>query len=247
MIRMQVTRIIALWMAGLLVAAQPCMAMVVGYCRAGGTPAETYTQVFADDFNREDSGTVGGSWTSETDTGSLLGIVSNTMQWAGDVAASGYVTTDLVSSYYKSKAEVDFKTSTLSATSGGSIQFLQTRNASNANSAIVAIKATSTTLNQVDLIWYDEAGTATTASQAYTFVADTSYTITLEASVATGSSTNDGTITVLINGTPVISLTGLDTYTRQVRYARAGMIYTAMTGTSRTLTFDDFYFGENGA
>ena len=212
--------------------------------------ADPYTVVYQDDFNRSDTGDVatGGSWTSETDTGSLLGIVSNTLQWGpSDTYTAGYVTKDFGVAYLKSKTEVDVKISTLTTSSAGYVQFMQVRNSSNATTATVQLKATGTTLNQISLIWYDEAGTATTVSQDYSFVAGTSATVTIEISSATWASTNDGTITVSVGGNPLISLTGLDTYGKNARYARAGMISLPLAGIERTLTLDNFYFGENDA
>lgn len=211
-------------------------------------PASAYTDVYQDDFNRSDSGTVGGSWTSETDTGPLLGIVSNTMQWGPSAAyTAGYVTKDFGTAYLKSKTEVDVKISTLTTSSGGYVQFVQVRNSANATTATVQLKATGTAINQISLVWYDEAGVATTVSEDYAFVAGTFATVTLEISAATGASTNDGAITVSVGGAQLISLTGLDTYGKTARYARSGMISLPLAGTERTLTLDNFYFGENDA
>ena len=210
-------------------------------------PASPYTAIYQDDFTRADTGDVatGGSWTSETDTGSLLGIVSNTMQWSGTGTTAGYVQKSFTPSYYKFKESVKFNTNTVTTdTTNRTLQILQVRSTSQTTATIQLKANASTSLNQIDLIWYDEAAAATTTSQAYTFVAGTDYTISLEAETATSTSANDGTLTVRINDTPIISLTGLDTYGRQVNTVRAGVLYTSWNTTSRVFTFDDFYFGE---
>lgn len=242
-------RILSLWLAGLLIAGQPCYAMIVGYSKVSdGGGGTTYTQVYADDFDRADSGTVGGSWTSETDTGPYLGIVSNTLQYTSSATTAGYVEKDFGTTYMNHQLSFDWSISTVTTDASNRPYYIASlRNGSASNSVIIVVKSTSTTLNTVALTWYDEAGTATTSSQSYTFAAGTTYSFDLETSTSTGSSTNNGTLTLKINGSAVISLTGLDTYGRQVRYARVGNIYTESTGFSRTLTWDNVYFGENDA
>lgn len=245
-----ITRRELIYAAGGIAVAHPCLASplakVLQLWGAGSTPSgPTYTQVFADDFNRSDSGTVG--WTSETDTGSYLGIVSNTLQWSSTSTTSGYAEKSLGASYYAYKASTDFKANTVTTdTSGRAVQIMQVRSATN-TTATVQVKATSTTLNTIEVIWYNEAASATTSSASYTFASNTNYTISLEVVTSTSTSANNGSIKLSINGASVIDLTGLDTYGRQVSVARLGVLYTSWATTSKVFTFDNYYFGENDA
>jgi hypothetical protein len=72
----------------------------VGLLGAGkGGVVSSASPDFSDDFNRADSGTVGGTiWASETDASSKLSIVSNQLSYSADTSGTtGYVTLNVSS------------------------------------------------------------------------------------------------------------------------------------------------------
>ena len=208
----------------------------------GGGPS--YTSVFSDDFNRTDSGAVGGNWDSETDTASQLSIAGNTMLYTGTgVTTLAYVTENLVTNYYKYKVLFTFKINSLTVSANNRIRLLELRNAAGIIS-LLDLEATSGTINKLRTDIEKEDWTNVTTSTAYSFAADTEYAVEIIVSTATGADANDGTYEVKLNGSTVYSGTGLDTYSRHCsQIGRLGMGYT-ITGITNVLTFDSFDFQE---
>ena len=216
---------------------------VVGMAKVqGGGP--TYTSVFSDDFNRADSGTVGGTWDSETDTASQLSIAGNTMLFTGTgVTTIAYVTKNLGTNYYKYKVGFTFKINSLAVTTTNKIRLLELRNAAGVIS-LLDLEGTGGTINKLRTDIEKEDWTNVTTSTVYAFAADTEYVVEVIVSTATGADANDGTYEVKINGSTVYSATGLDTHLRHCsQVGKVGMVSVTYALTN-VITFDDFDFQE---
>lgn len=243
MTRMQMSRIIALWMAGLLIAAQPCMAMVVGYSRAGGS---AWTTIVFDDFNRADSSIVGGPWTSETDNDGNLGIIGNKLVWTDTTGTAAYVSKTLPGS---AEAEQSVKI-TLNKVSGWApnkyIRYAIFRHSigtsldvslmANSSGAVVGIKTTC----------YDRSGVATSADTAISFAAGVEYTIAATVKVASGASVADGYCKVAVDGVEKYALLNFSNYRASgITELRTGAIYVSGYGADNDIiiTMDDSLVG----
>lgn len=207
----------------------------------------SYTSVFSDYFNRTDSGTIGGSWTSETDTGSLLSVSSNKLVWNGTATyTAGYVEKTFGLSYYKWKVSTKFKVNSISTDTSGRIARIFIGRTSSSDNAYIDIKSNGTTsYNQIIARIKDEGGTFVDTAASYTFANDTEVTIEMTVTTATGASTNDGSVDLKVNGSSLsgFPVTNLDNYGRQIDRARHGIMYLPATVT-KIFTFDDFDFQE---
>jgi hypothetical protein len=232
MIRMQMTRIIAIWMAGLLFAAQPCMAMVVGYCRAGGS---AWTTILSDGFDGDFS-----LWTSETDV-NTIGAVSGsayvvTMAAPAQVA---YLNKTFASPAPYAHVRWDFYASLSDVTAvgnaaGQTIRVAQGGNGSNETMFSVSARC-SAAGGDVDQIQfgYHNGTAATTSNQTFAWVAGQSHHIVAEYYAADGGL---GFATLSVDGVQLVNATGLSNSARTFDRAKLGVALNSMAAAPTTVS-----------
>lgn len=224
--------------------ASPCLAgMGIGvfpYPGPGVVVADEYTSVFFDDFNRADSATVGGSWTSETDTSSLLSITGDALVWNGSSTnTAGYVEKILGSNYYRYKVSFVIKLgSTTTSTSNSVIRVVNLLNDSG-NSSYFGIKSNgSTTINSIITDITKEDFTTINTTTNFAFNANATYNVEIIVTTSTSATANDGTYEVKIDGNVIYSASGIDSYLRHFKKIRSGVTYLSSAQTN-TITIDD--------
>jgi len=194
---------------------------VVGMAKVQGA---TYTTVFSDDFNRADSGTVGGSWTSESDIEGKLGVVSNALHYADDSATASYIAKTVSSPGNGAEIKVAFDYAVNDITWAAANKYLQIAVGRTAGAVSWSVSVES---DRVFTSVYNEASTATSVYTNYSFVADTTYTFEVFFRSATGTGVSDGYFTLKINGAEVYSLPNFGNYGKTNVDHRFGPGYTS--------------------
>uniref|UniRef100_A0A6M3J2D4 Uncharacterized protein n=1 Tax=viral metagenome TaxID=1070528 RepID=A0A6M3J2D4_9ZZZZ len=219
----------------------------------GGVAAGCAASLFEDDFDRGDTGDVqtGGSWTSETDTGALLAIVSNAMVFTLTAQTAANVGKNLGSAYTETWTQFTWAASAVDMGGNNTIQYVLYLN-DNGNSSSIRVRLVtdaSGDLTKVGVFYFNDSAVQTQIGADYAFnpVATTVYTFKLRTKQSTDVDTSDGIVTLEIDDTPVITASDLDYFTyADIQYAQIGNIYTTWTDTAgNTETFNNFEIRED--
>lgn len=199
--------------------------------------------IFSDNFNRADSSTVGGPWTSEVDASGVLGISSDALQYydAASPQASAYVVythTETGETWMQFTFNLDL----LDIASGGSRSLLEVRTAAGAN--IFTFKlfdcAAVSETTCYSFATFDDAASITEHAVNPPLVAGVTYTVKIRYKCATSAGANDGIFEGYIDGVRKTNITNGDTDTLQIGSIRLGQMSTSAFTTAATLRMDDF-------
>lgn len=208
-----------------------------------GTGTSAWNTRFTDNFTRADNANIvtGSSWDTETDTSGISAITSNAMTITQS-ASSANINKNLGTSYGEWRYTFDVKVSQITGYSATNyVSLLQIRNGSDAGVAFVAVRASGTSLNQVFTSHYTESSPATPVNTfaAFTYAPNTTYTFIVSGKAASSTGVSDGTLTVTVNGTQVVNLTGLANYGRNMQKIQYGMPTSTGTPPGTVWTHDN--------
>jgi hypothetical protein len=214
-----------------------------------GTSAACAASFIEDAFTRGDSGTVGGDWTAEVDTGGLLAISGNTLTRTHSATTAAYV------SYTKADAVTEgyllFKFKVSDTDTGGDTgksYLFSLRDASDEQSLYVTAENNAAGVWTKLLFGYKtDAGASAAVGGAYTLspTDDTYVWIKIYWKRSTDVDTSNGiaSLSTSSDGTTFterIAATNLDFYTyADMKYLRFGTVATSSwTATTFTQTWD---------
>lgn len=210
-----------------------------------------YTSAFASNWagtgETDSSNPAGGiytGWTSETDTASKGTVTDGkyVTTYAGSYESANVVKTGLTA---RTDAELSFKFTTSSTTSGavGHYVTLGVLTDGGGNAALVQMKSNGgTTWNQLNLTWYNNTANPVVRTSAFSWQADTVYTIKLRVKKSTSNGATDGIFETLVNGTRIDYIDNADTTATGVTGIKIGQV-TSFNNLTQSLIFDDVTFG----
>jgi hypothetical protein len=221
--------------------ARNLMVFTAGVPVVGGCSAS----YFSDNFDRANSATVGGTWTSETDTGSLLSIDTNKMLLTHSAATNAIMNKNLGTTY--TELWVQFKITFNVVTGLGAwtdlyVIDIQDSGGPSAMAYLAINNNSSGNVYQATLWYKDDAGTSQDLAFAWVPSINTEYTLKFYFKVSATTSSNDGIVKMWIDGANKIDQSALDfSYSsKDFRYVQLGNLGSNLTSTTLTVKFDDF-------
>jgi hypothetical protein len=210
--------------------------------------ASGYTTLFSNNFNCSDTGTITScsspdAWNNETDNNGNASITSNQMKAVfKGISYSAYVR----ETTQKSDVSVAFDYGISAVTGLGNATYnrIVVLSDSSLNRLVyVFIEANSSgNFLRFGLTYQNGSNSAVTNTYNYTMTAGTTVPIELRAKASATTSSADGSVELLINGTSAISLTSINTYNSSFYYTQLGYVYGNVT-TDVYNIFDNVVIG----
>lgn len=208
------------------------------------SPNQSAAQYISDSFTRTDSATVGGDWTSETDTASLLAVSGNALVYtdAESPQTAAYVQKTATPSG-ETWIQFTFSVNTLDIAPNGNRIFLKAfAGSANVFWFKVADLGSTSQAKYYSLVSFNDGGASAENAGGYSPVVavDTVYTIKIRYKPSTAVGANNGILQVWVNGVQKVNRSTDDTDTLAITHVTFGQMSTSTFTVAPVVTLDSF-------